>query len=391
MSIHTIFLPDVGEGIAEAELAEWNVKVGDIVSEDDILGVVMTDKVAVEIPSSVSGTINWLAGKVGDFVAVGDEYVKLEISDKGDNGKSQKTNPLSFEKEQKPREKPITSPSVRKRALNKNIDLYQVTGTGPSGRILREDLENYITNLSQETFDIRQKADDIKAIKIVGMRRKIADKMSLANSAIPHITIVEEIEVNALEELRAKLNDKYLKQRAKLTLLPFMMQAIVGAVKEQPQMNAHFDDEKNIIHQYDSVHIGIATQTKKGLLVPVVKHAQNLTLWQSSKQISTLANLARNGKATRDELTGSTITISSLGSMGGLVTTPIINHPEVAIIGINKIAIRPMWDGQQFVPKKMINISCSFDHRVIDGWDAALFVKSIKTQLETPAIMFIED
>ncbi|MEH6361854.1 MAG: dihydrolipoamide acetyltransferase family protein, partial [Amylibacter sp.] len=231
---------------------------------------------------------------------------------------------------------------------------------------------------------------DVKQIKITGMRRKIAEKMALSKSRIPHITIVEEVDMTNLEDLRGKLNAKYKDSRAKLTILPFMMRAIVEAVHAQPEMNAHFDDAANVVSQYSGINIGIATQTPAGLSVPVVKNVQALTLWDSAKNMSQLSELARNGKATRDDLTGSTITITSLGALGAIASTPIINHPEVAIVGINKMAIRPMWDGHQFQPRNMMNISCSFDHRVIDGYDAALFVQKLKTLLETPAMMFIE-
>ena len=213
---------------------------------------------------------------------------------------------------------------------------------------------------------------------------------SMSKSRIPHITIIEEVDVSNLEDLRAKLNAKYQDKRAKLTILPFMMRAIVEAVREQPEMNAHFDDEAGIIYQHGGVHIGIATQTPSGLTVPVTMHAEALNPWESAAEVARLAKAARDGKATREELSGSTITITSLGPLGAIATTPIINHPEVAIVGINKMNTRPVWDGQQFQPRMMMNISCSFDHRVIDGWDAAVFVQKLKSLLETPALLFVE-
>jgi 2-oxoisovalerate dehydrogenase E2 component (dihydrolipoyl transacylase) len=223
----------------------------------------------------------------------------------------------------------------------------------------------------------------------MGLRRRIAEKMARAKARIPHITIVEEVDVTSLEDLRAELNATHEGSRAKLTILPFVIKAIVEAVREQPTLNAHFDDDAGVINQYGGVHIGIATQTPNGLMVPVVRHAEALSLWDSAEEILRLSAEARDGKAAREDLSGSTITITSLGPLGAIATTPIINHPEVAIVGINKITVRPWWDGQQFMPRKMMNLSCSFDHRVIDGWDAAVFVQKLKSLLERPAMLFV--
>lgn len=236
----------------------------------------------------------------------------------------------------------------------------------------------------------RGKNTGIEEIRVVGMRRKIAEKMALSKSHIPHITIVEEVDVSSLEELRAALNKKYKDQRPKLTILPFLMRAIVEAVREQPDLNARYDDEAGVIQRYGGVHIGIATQTPAGLNVPVVHHAESGSLWDNAEQVAALAEAAREGSISRDALAGGTITITSLGPLGAIATTPIINYPEVAIVGVNKMAVRPVWDGQQFQPRKMMNLSCSFDHRVIDGWDAAVFVQKLKTLLETPAMLFVE-
>jgi 2-oxoisovalerate dehydrogenase E2 component (dihydrolipoyl transacylase) len=225
---------------------------------------------------------------------------------------------------------------------------------------------------------------------VVGLRRTIAEKMSLSSSRIPHITYVEEVDVTDLEELRATLNKQKRQDQPKLTLLPFLMRAMVRAIAEQPNLNALFDDEAGVVHQHAGVHIGIAAQTPAGLMVPVVKHAEALDLWGCGAEAYRLAEAAKSGTASRDELRGSTITITSLGAMGGVVTTPIINHPEVAIIGVNKMVIRPIWDGSAFVPRKMMNLSSSFDHRVVDGFDAARFVQRIKGLLETPALIFME-
>jgi 2-oxoisovalerate dehydrogenase E2 component (dihydrolipoyl transacylase) len=234
------------------------------------------------------------------------------------------------------------------------------------------------------------RSDRVEEIRVVGLRRKIAEKMQRAKARIPHITYVEEVDVTALEELRAALNkQKTGQERPKLTLLPFLMRAMVRAIAEQPHLNALYDDDAGIIRQYGGVHIGIAAQTASGLVVPVVKHAEALDLWESGAELNRLAEAAKSGIATREELSGSTITITSLGAMGGVVTTPVINYPEVAIVGVNKMMVRPVWDGAQFVPRKMMNLSSSFDHRVIDGWDAAVFVQRIKALLETPAMIFV--
>jgi 2-oxoisovalerate dehydrogenase E2 component (dihydrolipoyl transacylase) len=284
----------------------------------------------------------------------------------------------------------LAAPAVRLRAREAGVDLRQLRGTGPAGRITHDDLETYLARgRSGAAAASYQPKTAIEGIKITGLRRKIAEKMSIASSRIPHITYIEEIDVTALEELRARLNDRKRSGLPKLTLLPFLMRALVRAIAEQPHLNAHFDDGTGIVHQHAGVHIGIATQTSAGLMVPVVRHAEARDLFDCAAEVTRLADAARAGTATRDELTGSTITITSLGALGGLATTPIINHPEVAIIGVNRIATRPHWDGTAFVPRKMMNLSSSFDHRVIDGFDAAQFVQRIKELLETPAMIFI--
>jgi 2-oxoisovalerate dehydrogenase E2 component (dihydrolipoyl transacylase) len=231
----------------------------------------------------------------------------------------------------------------------------------------------------------------IEDVKVIGLRRRIAEQMAVAHARIPHITYVEEVDVTSLEELREMLNRRKRKEQPRLTLLPFLMRAMASAIAKQPRLNALFDDEAGVIHQHAGVHIGVAAQTSAGLLVPVVRHVESLDLWHCAAEVARLAESARTGTATRDELSGSTITITSLGAMGGVVSTPIINHPEVAIVGVNKIMMRPVWDGAGFVPRKMMNLSSSFDHRVIDGWDAATFVQSIRTLLETPALIFVDD
>jgi 2-oxoisovalerate dehydrogenase E2 component (dihydrolipoyl transacylase) len=288
-------------------------------------------------------------------------------------------------------EKPLASPAVRLRARDAGIDLRQVAGSGPAGRIGHEDIDAFIARGPQMARPAGLAENNaVEEIKIVGLRRKIAEKMALAKSRIPHITYVEEIDVTALEDLRAALNKEKRADRPKLTLLPFLMRAMVKAIAEQPGLNAHFDDEAGIVRRHGGVHIGIAAQTPTGLVVPVVKHAEARDLWGCAAEVNRLADAAKSGTATRDELSGSTITITSLGAMGGVATTPVINHPEVAIVGVNKMMIRPVWDGTSFIPRKMMNLSSSFDHRVVDGWDAAVFVQRIKALLETPALIFVD-
>ncbi|MFW8634892.1 dihydrolipoamide acetyltransferase family protein [Cribrihabitans pelagius] len=429
MGVYAMRLPDVGEGIAEAELTEWHVKPGDIVREDDILAAVMTDKAAVEVPSSVSGKVLELGGEIGQMMAIGSVLIRIEIEGEGNEapgsvpGESEDSAPAPQPAPEdgadaKPEEtaepaaapapapaakkagrrlprpegsKPLAAPSVRARARSEGVDLRHVPGTGPGGRISHEDLDNWI-----ESGGIRQgsvtrgRNTGVEEQRVIGMRRKIAEKMALSKRNIPHITIVEEVEMGALEDLRAALNKKHEGSRPKLTLLPFLMRAIVEAVREQPGLNARYDDEEGVIHRHGGVHIGVATQTPQGLNVPVLHHAEANSLWDNAGELARLADAAREGTIKREELTGGTITITSLGPLGAIATTPIINHPEVAIVGVNKMQIRPVWDGQQFRPRKMMNISCSFDHRVIDGWDAAVFVQKLKSLLENPAMLFVE-
>ena len=430
MAEHVIKLPDVGEGIAEAELVEWHVKVGDVIREDAVLAAVMTDKATVEIPSPVEGIITWLGAEVGDSVPVGSPIVKIDVAGGEDASRardsaekveaataiSPKAEAVQTEQQPDQRkpapaassgsvvraapppgppretgERPVASPAVRLRAKEGGIDLRQVPGSGPAGRITHEDLDVFARGgtAAVSTSGLARR-EGVEQIKVVGLRRRIAEKMTIATSRIPHITYIEEIDVTALEDLRAKLNGEKKPDRPKLTLLPFLMRAMVKAIAEQPALNATFDDEAGVIHRHSAVHIGIAAQTPSGLVVPVVHHAEARDLFDCAAEAARLADAARNGTATREELGGSTITITSLGAMGGIATTPVINHPEVAIVGVNKIMIRPVWDGTQFMPRKMMNLSSSFDHRVIDGWDAAVFVQRIKGLLETPALMFVE-
>ena len=418
MATRTIKLPDVGEGVTEAELAEIQVKPGDHVQEDDPVAAVMTDKATVEITSVYSGMVVWVAGEVGDTLAVGAPLLKIETdqpeanSADGDPAPEADTQPPAAVAAKAPEQtiaepaarpaaasgpatppRPegaavLASPAIRARAREGGIDLRQVRGTGPAGRITQADLDAVFDGWSPQAPDILSTAPD-ETIRVTGLRRKIAERMSEANSRIPHITVVEEIDVTDLEALRSKLNAER-GDRPKLTMLPFLTAALVRLRDRHPEMNAHYDDDAGEVRRYGAVHAGIATMTDTGLIVPVLRHAERRDLFDTAAEIGRLAEACRTGKVRREELTGSTITITSLGPLGALATTPIINRPEVAILGVNRMATRPHWDGTRFVPRKMMNISASFDHRVIDGWDAALFVNRIKSMLETPAMIFVK-
>ena len=430
MGEFVIKMPDVGEGVAEAELVEWHVKPGDPVREDMVLAAVMTDKATVEIPSPVDGVVLWLGAEIGDIVAVKAPLLRIEVAGEGeaetpspprgegarraDEGASppapSQPSPSSSEpppssgpagpllpagekgEAATPETKPLASPAVRLRAQEAGVDLRQVSGSGPAGRITHDDLDRFIARGGQPAVApaglARKTATE--DIKVTGLRRRIAEKMRLASSRIPHITYVEEVDVTDLEDLRATMNAGRKPDQQKLTILPFLMRALVRTLAEQPGVNATFDDDAGIVTRYGAVHIGIATQTPAGLTVPVVRHAEARSIWDSAAELVRLADAARNGTAAREELSGSTITITSLGALGGIVTTPIINHPEVAIVGVNKIMMRPVWDGTQFIPRKIMNLSSSFDHRIVDGWDAAVFVQRVKALIETPALIFIE-
>jgi 2-oxoisovalerate dehydrogenase E2 component (dihydrolipoyl transacylase) len=399
-SDHVIKLPDVGEGVTQAELVEWHVRVGDQVHSDKILAAVMTDKATVEIPSPVDGEITWLAAEPGESVAVGAPLVRIKT--RQDAAKPELG--IQHVPEQRPepatsassesivapdQRKALASPAVRLQARNANVDLHQVRGSGPDGQILHEDVERFLAGRPSNDVGAAQ-PDEIKEVKIIGLRRKIAEQMARAHARIPHITIVEEVDVTALEELRSSLNEKPAPARPRLTIIPFLMLAMVKALRDQPQINALYDDEASILRQHAGVHIGIAARTPLGLVVPVVRHAERRDLWDCAAEVVRLAKAAREGGATREELGGSTITISSLGALGAVATTPIINYPEVAIVGVNKIAVRPVWRDSAFAPRKMMNLSSSFDHRIVDGWEAATFVQQLKKLLETPAMLFVD-
>ncbi|MCI5047265.1 MAG: 2-oxo acid dehydrogenase subunit E2, partial [Aquisalinus sp.] len=433
MGIHVIKLPDVGEGVAEAEFVELHVKPGDEVKTDDTLADVMTDKATVEIPAPVSGTVTWIGAEVGQVISVGSEVFKLEVAGAGnvrDTGKSTEpevkandaaeeakpvieeenkevtakpekksapapaTTPLATAPTRKTGaarkagEKPLASPAVRKRAYDNGVDLQYVHGSGPAGRISHEDLDTFISgNAPTVSRGGAGYAPNMETeeIKVIGLRRKIAEKMQDSKRRIPHASYVDEIDMTALEDLRQHMNATRKEGQPKLTVLPFLMRAIVLAIRDFPQINARFDDDANLIHRYGAAHIGIATQTDTGLIVPVVRHAEANDIWTNADEIKRLSDAARDGTAKREELSGSTITISSLGAIGGVASTPVINHPEVAIIGVNKMVVRPVYNDQgQVVPRKLMNLSSSFDHRVVDGWDMAQFIQTIKGLLEHP-------
>jgi 2-oxoisovalerate dehydrogenase E2 component (dihydrolipoyl transacylase) len=424
-----IKLPDVGEGVAEAELVEWHVEVGQSVLEDQLLAAVMTDKATVEIPSPVAGTVVALGAEVGGVLAVGAELVRLEVAGEGNQDvvaapreaagpverpvapaaaaevaapprPTEPTPPTApsapasrapIGPPRPPGEKPLASPAVRRRARDAGVDLRQVRGTGPAGRIGHDDLDAFLRGAPKSAMSTGRAANTgVDTVKIIGLRRRIAQKMAESKRRIAHFSYVEEIDVTALEELRATLNGENRADRPRLTLMPFLMQALVKAVADFPEMNALYDDEAETLERHGGVHIGIATQTPAGLMVPVVRHCEARGLWECAAEVQRLAEAARAGRATRAELSGSTITITSLGALGGIVTTPVINRPEVAIIGVNKQVVRPVWQGAQFVPRTMMNLSSSFDHRVIDGYVAARFVQRIKGLIEAPATIFME-
>ncbi len=420
MAVYTFKLPDIGEGIAEAEIAEWKVAAGDVIVEDQALCDMLTDKAAVEIPSPVAGTVLELKGEAGEMVAVGGALVVIETeaesaadtadaqaaSEPDERGAAAPAPPpvapqasAKTEVERQPQsspaptapvlaDKPLASPAVRRRAREMGIDLARVRGSGPAGRICHEDLDAH-RGAAPSTG--AQPRHGVHEVKIIGLRRKIAAAMQSTMQRIPHFAYVEECDVTELEALRQQLNAARRDDQPRLTILPFLIRALVQVAGDFPQINARFDDEAGVLQQFDALHVGIAAQTDSGLVVPVVRHAETLDVWAMGTQIQRLAEAARQGRATREELSGSTITISSLGRMGGIVSTPVINAPEVAIVGVNKMVERPVIQRGMVVPRMMMNLSSSFDHRIVDGWDAASFIQAIKQRLESPALLFMQD
>ncbi|MFJ4111667.1 dihydrolipoamide acetyltransferase family protein [Pseudomonas sp. NPDC089758] len=423
MGTHVIKMPDIGEGIAQVELVEWFVKVGDVIAEDQVVADVMTDKATVEIPSPVSGKVLALGGQPGEVMAVGSELIRIEVEGSGNHVDVPQAKPVEPQAapvaaKSEPRveaqpvacpattshsaapivprqadEKPLASPAVRKRALDAGIELRYVHGSGPAGRILHEDLDAFISKPQSPAGQAPggyAKRTDSEQVQVIGLRRKIAQRMQDAKRRVAHFSYVEEIDVTALEALRQQLNSKYGDSRGKLTLLPFLVRALVVALRDFPQINATYDDEAQVITRHGAVHVGIATQGDNGLMVPVLRHAEAGSLWGNASEIGRLANAARNNKASREELSGSTITLTSLGALGGIVSTPVVNTPEVAIVGVNRMVERPMVVDGQIVIRKMMNLSSSFDHRVVDGMDAALFIQAVRGLLEQPACLFVE-
>ncbi|KVN09162.1 branched-chain alpha-keto acid dehydrogenase subunit E2 [Burkholderia stagnalis] len=434
MGIHVIKMPDIGEGIAEVELVAWHVEIGQTIKEDQPLADVMTDKAAVEIPSPVTGKVLALGGKLGEMMAVGSELIRLEVEGDGNLKpgadvreaavatevavaapaaaapavSSSDAEPPASRAPAEPRreahaappraalapgERPLASPAVRQRAWDMGIELRYVRGTGDAGRILHSDLDAYARTggrASAQTARGYDERTDETEVPVIGLRRAIARKMQEAKRRIPHFSYVEEIDVTELEALRAELNRRYGDARGRLTLLPLLIRAMVIALRDFPQINARFDDEAGVVTRSGAVHMGVATQTDAGLTVPVLRHAEARDVWSISAEIARLADAVRANRAQRDELTGSTITISSLGPLGGIVSTPVINHPEVGIVGVNRIVERPMFRDGAVVARKLMNLSSSFDHRVVDGMDAAEFIQAVRALLERPALLFVE-
>lgn len=434
-------LPDIGEGISEAEIVAWHIKVGDRVEEDQQIADMMTDKATVEMESPVSGTVVELAGEVGDQVAIGSTLVVIETE--GDVAEAAPASddaveqieaetpgaeevatpaaaqasaptpslsvPSDVEKpaareenristahdtngageSQKSDHKTLASPAVRQRARELGIDLASVKTDGD--RIRHADLDAFLRYGSGEGYHAPHvsRAREDETVKVIGMRRRIAENMAASKRNIPHFTYVDELDVTALEAMRADLNANR-GNRPKLTMLPFLIVAICRTLPQFPMLNARYDDEAGVVTRSGRVHLGMATQTDAGLMVPVIRDAQDMNVWQLASEIGRLADAARTGKAKSEELSGSTITITSLGPLGGIATTPVINRPEVAILGPNKIVERPMFQGDDIVRAKLMNFSISCDHRVVDGWDAASYVQALKKLVETPVLLFAD-
>jgi len=422
-STRVIKVPDVGEGVAEVELVAWHVQPGDHVAEDQALADVMTDKASVEIPSPVAGRVLALGGEIGQTMAVGAELIRIETagvaaarapSAKVDppaapeapraavplrTGPAAPTRPPASA-EHATGERPIASPALRRRAWEAGVELKDLSATGSAGRITQADLDAFIAargapgpaaaaTAARPGAGCEERHDET-VVPVIGLRRRIALQMQESKRRIPHFSYVEEVDVTEVEALRATLNEQWGAARGHLTLLPLLMRAIVLAVRDFPQINALFDDEAGLVTRHGAVHLGVAAQTPHGLMVPVVRHAEALDAWAMGAEVKRLADAARAGRATRDELRGSTITLSSLGALGGIASTPVINRPEVAIVGVNRIVERPMLRGGAVAARRMMNLSSSFDHRVVDGIDAARFVQALRVRLESPALLFVD-
>ena len=391
MGRYVFKLPDVGEGMVEAEISRWHVAAGDRIGEDEPLVDVTTDKTVVEIPAPASGIVVSIHGTVGEKVGVGAELAIIETEAETPPAPKPPAATQSARTVVAPAKPGVharAAPAVRQRARELGVELELIRGSGPSGRITHADLDVFLKGSSTAKAPARKQA--VEEHRVVGIRRKIAERVQEAKRRIPHFSYIEEVDVTALEELRLHLNETHAGKRPKLTPLPFLMRALALAVPAHAEVNARFDDEKGVVHRHSAVHIGIATQTPNGLLVPVVRHVETRDLWDCAAEAARLAAAAREGKATRDELSGSTITITSLGALGGVASTPVINYPEVAIVGVNRITERPVARNAAVVVRKMVNLSSSFDHRVVDGWKAAQFIQKVKGLLEQPATLFMD-
>lgn len=418
MSEYTFKLPDLGEGTVESEIGEWHVAVGDKVEEETVVGTMMTDKAAVEISAPVSGTIKSLAGEPGDVIAVGSPLIVFETdaapdggepaepeahaepkpkaqqnkeakpAAKKDNGQGGKPSPAKAP-QRGGKKRVMTSPAIRRRAKEAGIDLTGVPGTGTGGRILRADFDTFLERSERTPAARAAQEPETTEHKVIGLRRIIAERMSAAKGEIPHFSYVEEIDVTELEALRRHLNERGKDTGERLTLLPLISLALIRALRDYPQCNATYDKERNVVVRHGPVHLGIATQTDDGLKVPVVRHSQRLDVDALAAEIRRVSEASRDNSIKRDELSGSTITITSLGRLGGIVTTPVINLPEVAIIGVNRAVERPVVAGGQVAVRLMMNLSSSFDHRFVDGYDAAAMIQDVKDLLEHPATIFM--
>ena len=405
MSEYVFKLPDLGEGTVESEIGEWNIKVGDNVAEETIVGTMMTDKAAVELSSPVTGRVVSLAGQPGDMVAVGAPLVVFETDSAAQVQESEPVVPQAETSAPKAEvvkadagtpevtqnQKVITSPAIRRRAKQAGIDLSTISGSGAGGRILGSDFEQFLKAriAGKSVAPATPIATATTEIKVIGLRRIIAERMAEANREIPHFSYIEEIDVTELESLRQHLNDSKTDKTERLTLLPFLGLALIRALKEFPQCNTTYDKNRGVLIRHEAVHLGVATQTPDGLKVPVVRHAEQLSVDTLATEIRRVSEAARSNTAKKDELGGSTITITSLGKLGGIASTPIINMPEVSIIGVNKAVERPMIVNGQVAVRLMMNLSSSFDHRFVDGYDAAAMIQTIKGMLEHPATIFI--
>ena len=411
-------LPDIGEGVVEGEVVQWHVAAGDAVTEDDPIVDVMTDKATVTIPSPVTGVVTSLSGDVGDMVAVGSTLVEFDSDadaapasepEAEPEAESSPTPPPAPEPAAEPTPAPaaakpapaptaassrvLASPAIRRRAREAGVDLSQVRGSGPAGRVRHADLDAYIaadgavTGAAPSSYSTKR--TDVTEVKVVGLRRKIAEQMTISKSTIPHFSYFEEVDVTELEALRQALNASRDESQPKLTYLPFIMLALSRIMPEHPECNANYDDQGGVVARHGAVHIGIATQTDRGLYVPVVKHVEAMDAWQAAAEMQRVASAARDGTASLEDLTGSTFTITSLGRDGGLGATPIINHPEVAILGVHKARDMPVVRDGQIVVRRIMNLSSSFDHRVVDGADGAALVQHLRRMLEHPALIFM--